>query len=175
MSDIKHERPSGLFVIAQALGILAALAIPCGLAILAFSGANAAPALVIREYLGGPSADASQAVMMALLALVGACLVWLLVEFVLLCGRLRKETAFTAANARCLGRIALAFLLGGVVLLAAGGPLMDFLLMGLPLKGLLPMQLLPSFMSFTAALMVRGVQVLLRRAVEMQTEQELTV
>ena len=29
----------------------------------------------------------------------GACLLWLLAEFVLMCARVRKETAFTAAHA----------------------------------------------------------------------------
>ena len=103
------------------------------------------------------------------------CLLWLLAEFVLMCARVRKETAFTAANVKALGHIALAFFLGGVLLVVAGNPLMSWLLTGMrgvssPVWGLLP-----SFAAWTAALLVRAIQVLLKRAVEMQTESDLTV
>ena len=105
----------------------------------------------------------------------GACLLWLLAEFVLMCARVRKETAFTAANVKSLGHIALAFFIGGVLLVVAGNPLMSWLLTGMrgvssPVWGLLP-----SFAAWTAALLVRAIQVLMKRAVEMQTESDLTV
>ena len=98
---------------------------------------------------------------------------WELVQ--LLCGRVRRETAFTAANVKALGRIVLAFAIGGGLLLAAGWPIMDLLLLGMrgvssPVWGLLP-----SFVAWAAALLVRAIQVLMKRAAEMQTESDLTV
>ena len=112
-----------------------------------------------------------------LLGLLGAgcCLLWLLTEFVLMCGRVRKETAFTTTNVRALGRMALAFLLGGMLLLPAAPTVMDALLLGLRNVHSPVWWGLPSFTAWTAALMVRAIQVLMRRAVELQTETDLTI
>ena len=132
----------------------------------------------IAIYLGileqnTPAAD----VVSFLLGGVGtvACLTWMLMEFVLMCGRVRRTTAFTAVNVRALGRIALALFIAGGLLLPVGAPLMDWLLLGLRGAGMTLAQLLPTLLAWTAALMARAVQVLMRRAVEMQDEQELTI
>ncbi len=112
---------------------------------------------------------------LALGAGVGGCLMWLLTEFVLMCSRVRKETAFTTANVKALGRIALAFFIGGVLLLPLGKPLMDWLLLGMRGVRSPIWWLLPPFVAWSAALLVRAIQVLMHRAVEMQTESDLTV
>ena len=54
-------------------------------------------------------------------------------------------------------------------------PLMDWLLLGMRGFRSPVWWLLPSFAAWTAALLVRAIQVLMKRAVEMQTESDLTV
>ncbi len=103
------------------------------------------------------------------------CLVWAETEALLLCTRMKKASAFSAANGKALGRIAIALVLSGGVTLLLGDPLVLTLLATLPAvhpvvgRGLLPFTLL------TLAAMVRAVQLLMRRALTMQEESDLTV
>lgn len=169
----KHERPRGLISLVLGMGV-------CAIGILALLTVDAAlvavPNYVIMAQMHLLDVPLPLLLLQAAAgAGTGACLLWLLLEFVLMCGRVRKETAFTAKNVRALGRMALAFAIGGVLLLAAGWPLMDWLLAGMrgvasPVWGLLP-----SFVAWAAALMVRAIQVLMKRAEAMQTESDLTV
>lgn len=161
----EQYRPQTLITLVQLAGVFAIAACVGTLIFCAF-------------YLGllepnTPAAD----VVSFLLGGVGtvACLTWMLMEFVLMCGRVRRSTAFTAVNVRALGRIALALFIAGGLLLPVGAPLMDWLLLGLRGAGMTLAQLLPTLLAWTAALMARAVQVLMRRAVEMQCEQELTI
>ena len=169
----KHDRPLALITFVLAMGA-------CAMAVVAAMTVEAM-LVAVPNYVKMAQLELLDVPLWLVLtqlvagAGTGACLLWLLAEFVLMCARVRKETAFTAKNVRALGRIALAFFIGGVLLLASGGPLMDWLLMGMrgvssPLWGLLP-----SFVAWAAALLVRAIQVLMRRAVDMQTESDLTV
>lgn len=172
----KHERPVALFTFVQVMGVCA-LAI-AGVPLALFSMGMIHD--IVRGALMLPQ-DAWLLVQYLCSIGVAVCLMWLLTEFVGMCGRVRKETAFTAANVRALGRIALAFLIGGGLLLVAGELLMALLLIGMrgfffDTGSVSPLwYFLPTFAAWTAALMVRAIQVLLKRAVDMQTESDLTV
>ena len=168
----KHNRPLALFALAQAMGICAMVISAAALLLAVIVPACGS---IIAGMAAGEAFQAEPVVVLVLVSGLGVCVMWLLTEFVLMCGRVRKETAFTAANVKSLGHIALAFFLGGVLLVVAGNPLMSWLLTGMrgvssPVWGLLP-----SFAAWTAALLVRAIQVLMKRAVEMQTESDLTV
>lgn len=162
------RRPTALFTFVQAMGV-------CAMVIVAAATGCCA------WLLGGGFADAPAGqvwelvLIIGLVAGVGGCVLWMLAEFVCMCGRVRKETAFTAANVRALGRIVLAFTIGGVLFLPLGKPMMDWLLLGMRGVRSPVWWLLPPFVAWSAALLVRAIQVLMRRAVEMQTEQDLTV
>jgi len=169
----KHERPVGLFIFVQVMGLCAMVIAGVPLLFSAF-------ALVRAPFVGNLPDDPWLLVQYLCALGAGACLMWLLAEFVSMCGRVRKETAFTAENVKALGRIALAFLIGGGLLLAAGELLMTMLLIGMRgffYEGSVPFlwYLLPAFAAWTAALLVRAIQVLMKRAVDMQTESDLTV
>lgn len=106
---------------------------------------------------------------------VAACFLYVCVEAFLLCGRTKKTTSFSDANVKSLGRIALALCIAGLLLLWYGQFVMDALLAGLPHVSPVIRVGLPSFAVLTIALMIRAVQVLMRRALTMQEENELTV
>lgn len=176
---MNHERPVALFTFVQVMGlcamaIVAATMVVCALGL--FGSLTAIPNFLLMEQLNLLDMPL-WTVLIPLLAAagVGGCLMWLLAEFVLMCGRVRKETAFTTANVRALGRIVRAFVIGGVLLLAVGDPLMKWLLTGMRGVESPVWMVLPTFVAWAAALLVRAIQVLMRRAVEMQTEQDLTV
>lgn len=97
------------------------------------------------------------------------------VEAFRICGRMKTASAFSAKNELALGRIAMALLIAGVLLLHFGQYVMDYLLFGLPEVGPVLRVGLPSFTVLTIALMLRAVQVLMRRALDMQEESDLTV
>lgn len=175
----KPERPLALFTFVQVMGmcamaVVAGAIVMCALGL--FGGLTAVPNFLLMEQLGLLDVPLPMLVLQEVAAAsVGACLLWVLAEFVFMCGRVRKETAFTAANVRALGRIALAFFLAGGLILPTAARLMSWLLLGMRGVDSPVWQLLPTFMAWVAALMIRAIQVLLRRAVEMQTEQDLTV
>ena len=166
----KHERPVGLFTLVQVMGMCAIAII--GAALVVFIGGLISDLIVYDVHM---TEGLWSLVKLLCIPCAGVCLLWLLVEFVLMCGRVRRETAFTAVNARALGRIALAFFLGGMLLIPCGGLIMDVLLLGMRGTTSPVWMGLPTFAAWTAALMVRAIQVLLRRAVDMQTEADLTV
>ena len=167
-----HKRPVALFTFVQVMAVCAMVI--SGVAIIGMVIIPVCGSLIVNLAEGYGQIGELLAVLLTTAGL-GGCLLWLLLEFVLMCGRVKKETAFTAVNVRALGRIALAFCLGGVVLLPLGKPLMDWLLLGMRGFRSPIWWLLPAFAAWTAALLVRAIQVLMKRAVEMQTENDLTV
>lgn len=106
---------------------------------------------------------------------VGLLLVYVGIEAFCLCGRVKKSSAFSAKNEKALGRIALALCIAGLIALFFGSFLFSWLLTGLPAISPIVERLLLPFILLTLALMIRAVQVLMRRALTMQEESDLTV
>lgn len=102
-------------------------------------------------------------------------LIWVEIEAFCICGRVRKSSAFSAKNEKALGRIAQALGMAGVLTLLFGDAIIPFLLTGLPAIAPVVERLLLPFMLLVIALMIRAVQVLMRRALTMQEESDLTV
>ena len=100
--------------------------------------------------------------------------VWAEFEAMRFCGRLRTSSAFSDVNVRALGRVARVLTIAGAVSLL-GNSIVPWLLTGLPEIAPVIRYLLLPFTLLTLALMVRAVQVLMRRAVVMQEETDLTV
>ena len=170
----KHDRPLALITFVQVMGWCAILivGVPTALGLVG----------VVRDAVSGGLAEDPWLVVQCLcIAGTGVCVLSLLLDFVCMCGRVRKETAFTPANVRALGRIAMAFAIAGVLLILSGEVLVA--LLTICLRGffydagptLWLWELLPAFAAWTAALMVRAIQVLMKRAAAMQTESDLTV
>lgn len=153
----KSDRPRGLFTFVQLMSIAAMAVVSIGLI------------MALAATLTGD--------LLQTLCLAGAmgCMLWLLAEFVVLCGRVKRETAFTLANVRTMGRIALAFAATGMLFIPSGGAAMAALTADIPGAWHPLMAAFPAFGGFAAALLVRAIQLLLARAVDMQTEQDLTV
>lgn len=107
--------------------------------------------------------------------ILGICLAYAEFEAFRLCGRMRRASAFSVKNVAGLGRILAALGSAGCVSLLLGDPLMPFLLAGLADISPIVTRLLLPFTLLTLALMLRAVQVLMRRAVDMQEESDLTV
>ncbi|MBQ2952333.1 MAG: DUF2975 domain-containing protein [Clostridia bacterium] len=170
--SMKKGRPVALFTFVQAMGLCAMVIV--AVTILAGVIIPVCGSLITAAQEGGSDIGNMLLILLTVTG-VGACLMWLLLEFVLMCGRVKKETAFTAANVRALGRIVLAFVIGGVFMLLLGKPMMDWLLLGMRGFRSPVWWLLPAFVAWTAALLVRAIQVLLKRAVDMQNESDLTV
>ena len=108
-------------------------------------------------------------------AVMGCCLVCVGMEAIGICGRVKKASAFCETNEKSLGRIALAMVLAGTIALLFGDSVVPFLLTGLPAIVPAVERFLLPFMLLTLAAMVRVVQLLMRRALTMQTENDLTV
>lgn len=172
LTPVEDARPVAMFTFVQVMGLCAMAIVTAAM----MAVVTSIPNYVVMNSLGILDLPLWLLGLLALPAAgVGGCLLWLLVEFVCMCGRVRKETAFTATNVRALGRIVLSFVIVGALLLPLGKPLMDWLMLGLRGYRSPLLWLLPSFAAWTAALLVRAIQVLMRRAVDMQTEQDLTV
>lgn len=105
---------------------------------------------------------------------ISLCFVWVEFEAFRFCGRLRKSSAFSEVNVRALGRVARMLCVAGAVSLL-GNSIVPYLLTDLPEIAPFIRYLLLPFTLLTLALMVRAVQVLMRRAVDMQEETDLTV
>lgn len=103
------------------------------------------------------------------------CLIWVEAEAFCVCGRVRKASAFSPKNEKALGRIALALCLAGVLTLLFGNSVVPFLLTDLPAISPIVTWLLMPFALLTLSLMLRTVQLLMRRAMDMQAENDLTV
>lgn len=169
------KRPKALLTLAQLCCIVAALVV------LFFFFT---PAFVLFSYVDQAdmlAQDNTQLVTLAsaLLclrdALTGLCLVCAALEAVGVCGRVKKASAFCEKNEKSLGRIALTMVLAGLITLLFGDSVVPFLLTGLPAIAPIVERFLLPFMLLTLAAMVRAVQVLMRRALRMQTENDLTV
>ena len=106
---------------------------------------------------------------------VGILLACVGIEAFCLCGRVKKSSAFSAKNEKTLGRIALALCIAGGLSLLFENNLFPWLLTGLPAISPIVERLLLPFILLTLALMIRAVQVLMRRALTMQEESDLTV
>ncbi len=106
---------------------------------------------------------------------VAVCGLAVMVEMFRLMGRVKGETAFTGQNVRAMDRIVLSFGAAAVLLLPVGDRLMELLLRGTDASIHWAWGLLPSFVCGMVALLVRAIALLLRRAVEMQDESDLTV
>lgn len=102
------------------------------------------------------------------------CLAFVEVEAFRLCGRMKQSSAFSPLNVTGLGRITIALGVAGLVSLL-GNSIVPFLLTGLPEIAPVVQYLLLPFTLLTLALMARAVQVLMRRAVDMQEETDLTI
>ncbi len=149
------KRPARLLMLAQMAGI-AVMLVTAHLTVTAAS-------------LGATFWQAAGAVALGLCTLAAEA------AAVYLCGVVRKTSAFCPQVAQAVGAISLAALAAGVLLLPLGKPLMDFLLAGLPPVHPIFRWVLPSFAAFTLAAMAGVMQRLLRRAVEMQSENDLTI
>lgn len=125
--------------------------------------------------------DASQVIEMhsVLLCLrdaaAGTFLLCAALEILGLCARVKKASAFSEKNMKALGRISLQLCIAGVVTLLFGDSLVPFLLTDLPAIPPVLERLLLPFTLLVIALMVRAVQVLMRRALTLQEETDLTV
>lgn len=97
------------------------------------------------------------------------------IEAFLLCGRVKKASAFAPKNEKALGRIVLALCIAGCLSLLFDNSIFPWLLAGLPILSPIVEWLLLPFILLTLALMIRTVQVLMRRALDMQEESDLTV
>ncbi len=106
---------------------------------------------------------------------LGACLVVAEIGAIRLCGRMKTSSTFSEANVKGLGRIAKAIAIAGGITLLFGNSIVPFLLTGLPNIAPVVAYLLLPFLLLTVALMIRTVQLLMRRALDMQDENELTV
>ena len=107
--------------------------------------------------------------------LLGSCLFCAEMEAVALLGRMKKASAFSEKNEKTLGRIASCLTLAGLVALLFGNSIVPYLLLGLPTVTPMVEHLLLPFMLLGVALMIRAVQLLMRRALSMQDENALTV
>ncbi len=106
---------------------------------------------------------------------LGACFVDAEIGAFRLCGRMKTSSTFSEANVKGLGRIAKAIAIAGGITMLFGNSIVPFLLSGLPNIALVVAYLLLPFLLLTVALMIRTVQLLMRRALDMQDENELTV
>ena len=167
------KRPVALMTVAQ---VICALAIP-----LTISFANpltVLPNLVIMSHLGLIENSIALHLLSALTFLrdlvICLCLAFVEVEAFRLCGRMKQSSAFSALNVAGLGRITIALGIAGLVSLL-GNSIVPFLLTGLPEIAPVVQHLLLPFTLLTLALMLRAVQVLMRRAGDMQEETDLTI
>ena len=169
----RNERPLALITFVQGMGV-AALVLLGGL--LAMFAVGFVSDLIHHGEMLVSDLDFPWIFMQLLCCMgVGGCVLWLLTEFVAMCGRVKRKTAFTEKNVRALGRIVMAFAIAGVLLLPCGGLLIGFLRLGLPGADRLILPLLPTGAAWAAALLVRAIQVLMRRAEELQSVQDLTI
>ena len=161
------KRPVGLMTLAQ---IICVLAVPLTLHFLPLSSI---PNFVIMRHL--QLADFT--VWLSPLRDFALCglLVWVEIEAFRICGRVKKASAFSAKNEKALGRITTALCIAGCLALLFGDAIFPWLLTGLPAISPIVERLLLPFILLTLALMIRAVQVLMRRALDMQEESDLTV
>lgn len=169
------KRPVALMVLAQ---VICALAVPLTLCVPLM---NITPLIsyIQMGQLGLLDNTLLVILMNAIICLrdliAAACIVAAEVEAFRICGRMRASSAFSADNVKGLGHMVLCLGFAGLLTLLMGNGIMDFLLSGLPAISPWVAYLLPPFTLLTIALMLRTVQLLMRRALDMQDENQLTV
>ncbi len=168
------KRPVALMTVAQ---VICALAIPLTIAL--SNSLSALPNYVVMNHLGLVEDSIVLQVLTILTLLrdlvIGLCLAFVEVEAFRLCGRMKKASAFSPLNVAGLGRITIALFIAGMISLFFGDAIVPYLLTGLPaIHPTVQAYLLP-FTLLTLSLMARAVQVLMRRAVDMQEESDLTI
>ncbi len=112
----------------------------------------------------------------ASVAAVSVCCAVALVEFFRMCGRLKREKAFTARNQRTMGIVALCCLVAGGTLLASALVLgiVDWVLADV--LGLYWFQMLVgAFLFLAVSAAAWALHLLVRKAVSLQEEVDLTV
>lgn len=170
------KRPVFLMTLAQ---IMCALAMALTVILLPSAALSALPNLFIMDNLGLLEASPVLHVLYGLQLLagivIGVCVLMVLVHIFRICTAVKRHSAFSEITERALGRIVRALLVTSFLLIPLGWPLMGWLTLGLPELFWPVAALLPAFAGFTLTAMVRAVQLLLRRAVSMQEEAELTV
>lgn len=133
----------------------------------------------VQALIDGPAAlgfSYAQWLMMLLVgfasvALVSLCCAAALIAFFLMCGRLKRGTAFTRKNQRTMGFIALCSLIAGVTLIAA--TVLCGLLGAAGIHCL--WMVLGAFLFLAVAAVAWALSLLVRRAVTLQDEADLTV
>lgn len=168
------KRPVALMTAAQ---IICGLAIPFSISLTIPTAAL--PNYLLLNRLGLTESSIVLQILIFLFLLrdlaLGVCLIFVEVEAIRICGRTKKTSAFSKLNVSGLGRIVRALVMAGMLTLVLGDSIIPALLTGLPKVAPVVERLLLPFTLLTLALMVRAVQVLMRRAVEMQEETDLTV
>lgn len=160
------KRPAALLIVAQ---VICLLAVPLTLQ---FIPLPSVPNLVVMQNLH--LADGTVWLSVLRDFALGGLLIWVEIEAFCVCGRVRKASAFSVKNAKALGRIALALCLAGLLTLLLGDSVVPLLMTGLAVPPVVERLLLP-FVLLTLAGMLRAVQLLMRRALDMQDENTLTV
>lgn len=170
------KRPVFLMTLAQ---LMCALAMALTVILLPAGALSAWPNLFMLGSLGLLEASPVLHVLYGLQLIagivIGVCVLMVLVHIFRICTAVKRHSAFSEITERALGRIVRALLVTSVLLIPLGWPLMGWLTLGLPELFWPVAALLPAFAAFTLTAMVRAVQLLLRRAVSMQTEADLTV
>lgn len=161
------KRPVGLMTLAQ---IICVLAVPLTLHFLPLSSI---PNYVVMHHL--QLADSTAFLSLLRDFVLSGLLIWVEIEAFRICGRVKKASAFSAKNEKALGRITTALCIAGCLALLFGDAIFPWLLTGLPAISPIVERLLLPFILLTLALMLRAVQVLMRRALDMQEESDLTV
>lgn len=171
------KRPKALLTLAQvmiAIGMLVTVVLIGGMINDVLTPVMMAQMLGI-SWRPEPLMMAANILRTVLLVLLGACLCYIQAQLIRICGWVRLTTAFSAIVVQGLGRIWKGLLISAALLLPLGYTLMELLTLGMAPLWWPVMALLPAFTVLTLAAMVRAVQLLLRRAVDMQEEQDLTV
>ena len=169
------KRPVALMTVAQ---VICVLAVPITVLLALQPFLYAMSYAIFADYIHHDN-TLIVAIMRFLMSLpdviLGGCLAFVEIEAFRLCGRMKQSSAFSPLNVAGLGRITIALFVAGVVSLFFGDAIVPFLLTGLPpIHPTVQAFLLP-FTLLTLALMARAVQVLMRRAVDMQEETNLTI
>ena len=128
-----------------------------------------------QQYHSSQSVELYSIAMCARDLLLGGCLFCAEIEAIGLLGRMKKASAFSEKNEAALGRIFTTITLAGIVALLFGNSIVPYLLLGLPTVTPVVEHLLLPFLLLGVALMIRAVQLLMRRALTMQDENALTV
>lgn len=128
-----------------------------------------------QQYHSSQSVELYSIAMCAHDLLLGGCLFCAEIEAIGLLGRMKKTSAFSTKNEAALGRIVTTITLAGIVALLFGNSIVSYLLLGLPTVTPVVEHLLLPFLLLGVALMIRAVQLLMRRALTMQDENALTV